>query len=369
MLIIGTLMYASSGTPMFVNFLMERLHKSSGLFLLISGQFVMGLGSGTLGVTRAYVAESTGREERTKWLSWLTAVQYTGFTVMPVVGAVICNGVKEGGWVEGGRVWLGGVLVLNEYTMPAFFMTAVAGVTLGLLLTVFEDKKREKKEGKKNLTVETGSPAAQDWSGETVLLGLSRFDATVLGCMLLNVATKGSIAVYETLTVNFATSHFVEMDSEAAGYVVSSCGAMGVVALLGMGQIGKVLTDTQMITYGMATMIVGTALLVHFGDHRHFGKYRFESAVFLLYSVGYPIGHTAVIGIFSKIVGKRPQGALLGYFASAGSVARMFFPIFSGYVAQFLGNSVMFCFLIGVLGVATLIVVTHRETLRRLSTE
>jgi hypothetical protein len=30
------------------------------------------------------------------------------------------------------------------------------------------------------------------------------------------------------------------------------------------------------------------------------------------YALAYPIGHTAVIGMFSKVVGKRPQGALLG---------------------------------------------------------
>lgn len=63
----------------------------------------MGLGSGTLGVTRAYVAEITPRDKRTAWLSYLTAVQYSGFTVMPVVGAFICRAVKEGGVMEGGR--------------------------------------------------------------------------------------------------------------------------------------------------------------------------------------------------------------------------------------------------------------------------
>jgi hypothetical protein len=32
------------------------------------------------------------------------------------------------------------------------------------------------------------------------------------------------------------------------------------------------------------------------------------------------------------VVGRRPQGTLQGYFASAGSLARILFPIMSGYI-------------------------------------
>ena len=99
-----------------------------------------------------------------------------------------------------------------------------------------------------------------------------------------------SIAVYETLSVPFATSHFDSYTSERAGFAVSSAGALGVLALLCMGPLGRLLTDTQMIKYGSLTMVVGTGCLVHFGDHTHFPPARFEAAVFMLYSVGYPIG-------------------------------------------------------------------------------
>ena len=54
-------------------------------------------------------------------------------------------------------------------------------------------------------------------------------------------------------------------------------------------------------------MCLGSGLLIHFGNHTHFGPFRFMLSFFLMYAVGYPIGHTAVIGIFSKIVSNRPQ--------------------------------------------------------------
>jgi MFS family permease len=56
-------------------------------FLFFS-QILLGIGSGTLGVTRAYVAEVTATRNRTTYMAWMTAVQYAGFTVTPFLGAL-----------------------------------------------------------------------------------------------------------------------------------------------------------------------------------------------------------------------------------------------------------------------------------------
>jgi ceroid-lipofuscinosis MFS transporter 7 len=41
-----------------------------------------------------------------------------------------------------------------------------------------------------------------------------------------------------------------------------------------------------------------------------------------------------VLALFSKVSKKAKQGQLLGYFASAGSLARVIFPILSAYISQ-----------------------------------
>jgi MFS family permease len=56
-------------------------------FLFLS-QILLGVGSGTLGVTRAFVAEVTATRNRTTYMAWVTAVQYAGFTVTPFLGAL-----------------------------------------------------------------------------------------------------------------------------------------------------------------------------------------------------------------------------------------------------------------------------------------
>ena len=59
------------------------------LVQLFLAQVILGLGCGTLGVTRAYVAESVPRESRTIMLGRLTAMQYAGLTMTSFLGSLL----------------------------------------------------------------------------------------------------------------------------------------------------------------------------------------------------------------------------------------------------------------------------------------
>jgi ceroid-lipofuscinosis MFS transporter 7 len=74
-LLFATLVYAQ----------IQNVGRTDFLFL---SQILLGVGSGTLGVTRAYVAEVTATRNRTTYMAWMTAVQYAGFTVTPFLGAL-----------------------------------------------------------------------------------------------------------------------------------------------------------------------------------------------------------------------------------------------------------------------------------------
>lgn len=67
------------------------------------------------------------------------------------------------------------------------------------------------------------------------------------------------------------------------------------------------------------------------------------------------------------VVGRRPQGVLLGWFASAGSLARMFFPIMSGYIASYRSMSELFLVLAFILIISTVVTLLCRRTLSLLS--
>ncbi len=82
------------------------------------------------------------------------------------------------------------------------------------------------------------------------------------------------------------------------------------------------------------------------------------------FDAGYPVGHTAVIGWFSKAMKSRPQGMLMGLFASAGSVARIVFPICSGVASDLWGPDVVFACLAALLGATLVILVVKRRAFR-----
>ena len=62
--------------------LFAHVYSVGSLWFLIGSQIVLGVGSATLGVTRAYVAEITATRQRTTYMALLTAVQYGAFSGM-----------------------------------------------------------------------------------------------------------------------------------------------------------------------------------------------------------------------------------------------------------------------------------------------
>lgn len=258
------------------------------------------------------------------------------------------------------------------YTAPAYFMMVVTLFTIGMMLIFFQDRQRIATVKELSQKKSQRRAAIDQLAKETppYLFGWTIYDAVIMGCMLLNVATKGSIASFETLGISFAESHF-DMESAKAGSIVATCGLVGVISLLCMGHITKRFNDVQIITGGMLVMVVGILSLSFLkASDRYYvnPSWRYVVAILMIYGVGYPLGHTAVIGLFSKIVGRRPQGTLQGWFASAGSLARILFPIMSGYIANYASMPTLFIVLTCILLTSTFFVLYSRRTLAILST-
>lgn len=114
--------------------------------------------------------------------------------------------------------------ILDEYSAAAYFMLVLCGIALFLLLTRFQARYRSKPapKGKKSQRrVEQDEVA-----NRITCFGLMTvYDAALIGCMLLNVTTKGSIGSFETMGISFAESHF-GLDPALAGTIVSINGMM-----------------------------------------------------------------------------------------------------------------------------------------------
>jgi len=81
---------------------------------------------------------------------------------------------------------------------------------------------------------------------------------------------------------------------------------VGVAALLSFKPLSKLFDDVELMLYGIGVMVVACLLLVKNIRPKVFDDSAFDfwlTAIALMYAIGYPIGHTAVIGWFSKAMG------------------------------------------------------------------
>lgn len=125
----------------------------------------------------------------------------------------------------------------------------------------------------------------------------------IYGGFLLNMSTKGTIACFETLGAEYAMTHF-SMTNAEAGSTFATFGSIGVVSLLSMRLLCRYFNDVQIVLCGMAVMIAACLILVT-SPSGATGLPFFLGAVFLMYSIGYPIGHTAVSSSKSMFHSKR----------------------------------------------------------------
>ena len=108
---------------------------ATSLSSIIVGQFITGAGAGSLGVTRSYVVQcATEKKQRTVYLAHLNAIQYMGFSVMPISGSLMAQiGEKYPFRIPFLQ------LTANEFTLPALFMVVISLLNMVLFLVFFEE--------------------------------------------------------------------------------------------------------------------------------------------------------------------------------------------------------------------------------------
>jgi MFS family permease len=177
----------------------------------------------------------------------------------------------------------------------------------------------------------------------------------ILGC-LLNIATKGTIAVYETMAVQYDIV-LLHGSSMQTGLVVSISGALGAIVLFFFNQLTIRFSDFSLIVGGMTLMCLSCGIL---GFSNNFISAIFFISVAVMYTAAYPIGHTAILGMFSKIISDGPQGEMMGWFASSGSIARVVFPILAGVISNTFDDRLIFIVMSMVLVIAILFTIWFR---------
>lgn len=208
-------------------------------------------------------------------------MQYFGFTVTPVIGAILAAvGNKNRFIIPLIR------LPINEYSLPALFMGILAIGNAVLLHHLFPDKtvSTDSMHSFSIITDTAATTAASSAGDVTSSEGLLEFEnksrtdppvvnllssvwnmddtvKVVIGSCVLNIAMKGTIGVFETLGSEFVSKNF-HWDSLYTGYTFATFGLMGVFCLLSFPLLQKFrINDLDVMTIGAVLMTLSCFLI------------------------------------------------------------------------------------------------------------
>lgn len=129
----------------------------------------------------------------------------------------------------------------------------------------------------------------------------SVYTVALVSCMFMNAFTKGPMSCFETLGVEFADRRY-GIDRATAGIIVATCGLLGCVDLMIIKLSFNRHDDSKTTIFGILVFAMGIGLNLNLDreDAENNSAWRYAFTMFLAYSVGYPICHTALVGLFSK---------------------------------------------------------------------
>ena len=341
-LVIGAILWANS-------------YSIGDIRCLYAAQLFMGIGSGSLGVTRSFVSERTISKNRTGMLAFLTAIQYAGFTISPIFGSALMLLGRLGStsnhyFVFALPAYFVVLMVifclislqfkfqdsLTNPTIPVPATLEVSDDSIYNILQPFQDQSLASSELHPSQVPVTLDHSVNEFNHNSNTNQGGNVMTIIFSVLLLNVTMKGSIAVYETLGAQIAIEDY-GMSVTNLGVMISVSGAIGFVQLLLFKSFWvKYFTDIQLVLGGIGIMILAQFVIISYSQPASIDQY--VSSTVLVYAIGYPIGHTALLGLFSKIQKSGKQSIMMGWFATVGSLSRIIFPISASYIDKYIDN-------------------------------
>jgi len=261
---------------------------------VLTSRFVIGLGTGTVGVCRGYVARSP-MSDRTRRMALAGLAQFAGFALSPAVA-----------------------LAFSDYTTPAVCMVVLNFAAVGGVV-IFLPRKDPECE---NDTTEEALPTVD----------ARRLEAHgFVVFMLLNVVLRGVLADAEALVPAAHDVIFDDVDKDAISDSAEFFVLLGVFGcacfLLIDPFVRKVhcMNEVMLFCSGIFLICLGCLFLIDQVHGANFGI--FTLGAVLIWCLGSPLVQTFTIALFSKLLGSKPQAVSLSWITTAGSIGRIIFPL------------------------------------------
>ncbi|UJR26170.1 hypothetical protein I4U23_007514 [Adineta vaga] len=361
----------------------------SNKWWLMLSRFIMGIGAANSTIMRSYSSSATTLSERTAVMANLSAYQGVGFILGPLIQALFAF-LGYPGPVH--KSWL----YLNIYTAPAFFSALTAGVNLVLFLVSFHDV-RTVSPSRKSISNSTSNKTVQSKAESR-----ERHDQSmaIVCCLYMFFVAYLTFTNYETIASPLSIDMYAwskEQSTRNNGYLLGALGCMSVVVLIVTKLLAKRLQDRLLMLIGLIICFLGYFVFLPWGsDYPSIQIATLPSstttirpssntsapplrtttttvadsddkgcpldyqwcyyiprvqlwqyiAASIIITTGFSICNVICYSIFSKKLGDRPQGTMMGIFTSAGSLARAFGPIAVGFLYKHWGPRIMMIFML-----------------------
>ncbi|XP_065891982.1 major facilitator superfamily domain-containing protein 8-like isoform X2 [Dysidea avara] len=411
--LIITLVVSTVGSTMYAYAL---AFEDFGKWILIASRFIMGLGAGNIALARSYMAAATMDTERNTAMSLLASMQALGFILGPALGLLFQPLGEDG--IE----WSSIKLYFNLYTGPGFLGAILSIINILMVIFLFKEynlqgiKRRlhfkrlwhllvdkcvymEHRVEAKQLLEHEGSKDDTD-NTSTVMYRYDHIAAwsSILIFFLILIV----FAVLDTLLTPMAEDEYA-WDGDKATFVVNFLSAVNsiisIAAFMGTRYILKWIPERTIFISGLILMIIGTGIWLPVGPDKpsveiidvlsnytgdpvdnstsklgcNYRKqswcldqpkiYLFQYVVGLyILTPGYCASSLICYTMFSKILGPRPQGLMMGFISAAGSAGRTAGPLLLANMYYSEGPRTTFIMCIGIISVAlAILLVSYRR--------
>lgn len=294
--------------------------------ILVASRVVVGFGSSTMAVCRAHLTRSIPGNRRTHFFAYLSGLQFIGFAVLPGLGGAMATiPTFSIGWAN-----------FNAYTYPAYFLAFANLVCIAAIQGIYLNPPPARPRIPNIRSASLTRLAAIDLQHQATPDALA-----MVVCLLINIVFRGVIAEFETITVPFLMEQY-HVSFDVGSYFLSFVGFIGLFVYLSFKWISSKFSDRSLVLVGLGVILIGCVPL-----SLPYISVRLPFLIYVIclgvtWSVAYPIGQTAVLALFSKILYGLPAGGLLGVFSTSGSIARLSLAILASEVWTRAGKSAVF---------------------------
>ncbi|KAL3667206.1 hypothetical protein V7S43_007441 [Phytophthora oleae] len=292
-------------------------HCATGSLLVLSaGRFIVGFGAGNRSVCRADVAAMTTVSQRLPYMTILSTVEFLAYAITPGLGSLVANT----------DMFVLGVH-LNQFTAPGVILVVLNAISIVGMLMVY-DTSVKPHDGPAEPDARTQANRARSESvslpDRIVFIGAAVY-------MFLNFNARGMLSVFETVNIPLFLEATGKDPTTVSAVVEASnfqfyLGLFGLVTYFSIEYFRNSISDVSWVQLGFLALLAGNAVLAVVPT-AELSIGLLGVAEMLVWSVGCPITTAVGVAAFSKLLGGRPQGTLMGLFGSAASVSRIILPL------------------------------------------